>query len=352
MKKALNFGASLGMLGAVWAVDRLVAGQASMSVLYLIPIGYAAWYCGAPWGYVASVLSAAAWLQADIAVSRSSSHWLIPYWNAAVRLGFFAVVAVLSGAISRLRELVDRERAVSQLKSDMVSLVSHEFGSSLTVLRLSIDLLKDSEGDQAAPRATFYATIDRVYTHLLSSVTTFLNLNRIESGHFTPVVRRTELRTLVHGLVAQLGPLIESKAVKLRLELPDFPVPVLADPDALSVVLNNLLGNAFKYTSDGGSVTLRVTPWPESGVCEVGVEDTGIGIQKEELAHVTAGYYRGPSGRRMARGFGVGLKVVRDLLDSLGSRLVIDSEPGRGSRFYFVLPLWVRDLSQRQLHKR
>jgi signal transduction histidine kinase len=135
-----------------------------------------------------------------------------------------------------------------------------------------------------------------------------------------------------------MGPVVESKKVELRLDLPPHPVPAKADPDALSVIMTNLVGNAFKYTPAGGTVTVRVEAGPDTAL--VSVEDTGIGIPKADQERVASGFYRAEGGRRTAKGFGVGLKVTRELLESQGSRLEIESEPGRGSKFSFSLPLW------------
>jgi signal transduction histidine kinase len=339
LPKPAYFGLGLLMAAVVWYADRMVAAQVSLAVVYLLPIGFVAWFCGGAWAYAMSLISATAWLQADMAAGRSYSHWFIPYLNGAMRLVFFCVVAALAGIITRLRELKDREHELSELKSDMVSLVSHEFGNFLTTFKLALTILKESEpAGSSAQRQQYYATLERVYAHLASAVANFLNLNRIESGRFAPNLRRTPLRTLIHATVSQLGPLIEEKGVELRLDFPPRPVPVKADPDALSVIMSNLIGNAFKYTPAGGAVTVRVSL--DSQTALVDVEDTGIGIPEPDQRLIASGFYRAEGGQRTAKGFGVGLKVTRELLESLGARLDIKSAPGRGSTFSFRLPLW------------
>jgi signal transduction histidine kinase len=339
--KSAYFTLGLGMAAAVWGLDRLAAAQVSMSIFYLIPIGFVAWFCGGAWAYAMSIISAAAWLQADMTIGRVYSHWFIPYWNATVRLGFFIVVSVLSGLITRLRRLNDHEHEVSELKSSMVSLVSHEFGNFLTTFKLSLTILEESEGTgPSAQRQQSYAILERVYTHLAGAVANFLNLNRIESGRFVPHMRRTSLRTLVHATISQMGPLIDNKKVELRLDFPPEPVPVRADPDALSVVMSNLIGNAFKYTPEGGAVTVRIAVEASSRTALVSVADTGIGIPDDDRSLIASGFYRAEGGRKVAKGFGVGLKVSRDLLESQNAKLEIESKPGHGSNLFFRLPLW------------
>ncbi|NNN05841.1 MAG: ATP-binding protein [Elusimicrobia bacterium] len=130
-----------------------------------------------------------------------------------------------------------------------------------------------------------------------------------------------------------------TKHLSLSTALPPGSLFVSADADALSIVLSNLIGNAFKYTPDGGSVTVQVA-LEAAQTAIVTVEDAGIGIAPEDIQRISSGCYRAKPGKIAAGGYGVGLKVVRDLLESQHSRLEIDSALGRGSRFSFRLPLW------------
>jgi signal transduction histidine kinase len=295
-----------------------------------------------------ALFSALAWLAHDLIVSRMSDALILArihsaglqYWSGVVRLGFFVIVAVLTNLILRLRRLNESERQVSELKSNLVALVSHEFGNLLTTFRLGLTLLRESEESEPSPdKQQHYAMLDRVYTHLSSAVANFLNLNRIESGRFVPHMGKISLRAQIHGAIALQGAILASKRLALSTAMPPGPLLAFADTDALAVVLNNLIGNSFKYTPDGGSVTVRVELVPPQAALVI-VEDTGIGIPAEELPLIASGYYRAKRGRRAAKGHGVGLQVVKDLLESQHSRLEIDSEPGKGSRFSFRLPLW------------
>ena len=338
----LNLAIGATLLVLVWRLDLLAKSQVSLAVFYLIPIGYVSWFCGEPWSYLTAFLSAAAWLHADLALGHRYSHWSTAYWSAAARLGFFLVFTALSGLIQRLRRLNDVEREASQLKSDMVSLVSHEFGNSLTTLRLALTLLKETNGEGAeAERAEHYAVLERVIAHLSATSENFLNLNRLAGGRFIPRLTLTRLRSVTREALSLLEPQIERRNVGVRLDFPPMGVPVRADPDALSVVMTNLIGNAFKYTPDGGTITVRISiedTVPATAL--VSVEDTGIGIAAEDREKILSGHYRTSEARRVAKGYGVGLRVVSELLESQGSALGVESEPGKGSRFFFRLPVW------------
>jgi signal transduction histidine kinase len=340
LRKPACFAIGLAATACVWEVDRLCAPQASMAIFYLLPIGFVAWSCDGAWSYAMAAACAGAWLHAEVTTGPSYSRWFIPYWNALVYLGFFVAMAAMAGLIDRFRRLSRMEHEMSELKSEMVSLVSHEFANFLTTFKLSLTILEESEGpDDAAQRRKCYASLERVYAHLSGAVANFLNLNRLEAGRFIPHLERTALRTLVHATISQMGSLLEESKVSLRLDFPTEHVVVKADPDALSVVLTNLIGNAFKYTPRDGAVTVRISGEP-AGTVLVAVEDTGPGISEADQREIFTGFYRTEAGRKAAKGFGVGLKVTRELLESQGSRLEIESSPGRGSRFFFRLPVW------------
>jgi signal transduction histidine kinase len=341
LPKALHLAIGAVMLLSVWTLDLRTPVEASMSIFYLLPIMYVSWFCGGAWGYAAALFAAAAWYKGQILSGPAYASASILWWNTAVRLGYFVLMVVMAQIVNRLHHLSEHEREVSQLKSDMISLVSHEFGNSLTVFNLSLVILMESQGaDDEAERQRCYANLTRVYTHLSGAVTNFLNLNRIESGRFVPHLGETALRTVAHAAIAQLSPLFESKGVSLRLDFPAERVPVKADPDALSVIMSNLIGNAVKYTPAGGAVTVRIATDAGAGTTLISVEDTGIGISQADRLLITSGFFRTEDGQKAAKGFGVGLKVTLELLKTLGSRLEIESEPGRGSKFSFRLPLW------------
>ena len=341
-----NFAVGLVLLAVIWRLDHLASAQLNTTIFYLIPIGFVAWFAGGSWScgtaLIATLLAVEARHQADAASGRVYASWFIPYWNAAVRLGFYMIVPALSGVMNRLRRLNEIEREASQLKSDMVSFVSHEFGNSLTTMRLALTLLREAQGENAAAeREESCAVLDRVVAHLGATTANFLDLNKLAGGKYKPDLRRTPMRTVAHEALALLEPVIENKKVALRIDFPSVGVPVRADPEALSVVMTNLIGNAFKYTPDGGTITIRISveKTPAANAF-VSVEDTGIGIAPEDRMKILSGDYRTREAGRVAKGYGVGLKVVRELLESQGSTLGVESDAGKGSRFFFRLPLW------------
>ncbi len=233
-----------------------------------------------------------------------------------------------------LNEQYERERATSRLKSQLVSGVSHEFNNALAVIHTAHALLQESSRpDEAAP---WHEMMEANIRALSAMATNLLNLGRLESGRFNLELQRVEPTPLLASALDRLAVLGRRKDLDIRLEAQaDLPA-VSADADALSLVVANLLTNSFKYTKEGGAVTLGARRRPDGRV-EVFVSDTGIGIAPEEREKIFSGYYRTEQGKRTAKGFGVGLALSRMILDAHGSALELESELGKGSRFSFAL---------------
>jgi signal transduction histidine kinase len=228
---------------------------------------------------------------------------------------------------------------VSQLKSNMVSLVSHEYSNVLTHLKLATWLLRDSEpAPVSESRADSFDMLGRAVEHLRQMTENFLNLNRIETGQLRLDIRPTLILSVASETLRLMQPLIDAKKLSLKVDFPPAPVSVKADPEALALIMSNLITNAIKYTNAGAiSVLISQDEGPPARVL-ISVQDTGIGIAAQDLEGVLAGI-RTEEGQQVAQGFGIGLKLVKGLVERHGSRLEVESEPGKGSRFFFYLPL-------------
>lgn len=237
---------------------------------------------------------------------------------------------------AKLNEQYEREREASRLKSQLVSGVSHEFNNALTIIHTAHALLQESS-PASGENVEWHEMLSANISALSAMATNLLNLGRLESGKFSLEARRVEIPTVLKTCFDRLELLGRRKKQILNFELaPELPA-VTADPDALPLVVANLLTNAFKYTPAGGTVTLGAHPTPTGGV-EVFVQDTGIGIATEDRVKIFSGYYRTEAGKRTAKGFGVGLTLTRMILEAHNSTLKLESAPGAGSRFSFVLP--------------
>jgi len=236
-----------------------------------------------------------------------------------------------------LNEQFERERQTNRLKSQLVSGVSHEFNNALSVIHTAHILLM--EHDTAPEDSPWHEMMEANIRALSAMATNLLNLGRLEAGKFDLDLQRVDLAPLLHGTFERLGVIGKRKKQTLKLEVEGDLPAVSGDRDALPLVVANLLTNAFKYTPEGGSVTLGARRRPD-GRAEIFVADTGIGVGPDDRQKIFSGYYRTEESKKAAKGFGVGLALSRMILDAHHTALELDSEPGKGSRFFFALKAW------------
>jgi len=338
--RALVTGALLFV--AVSGADYYLRNEISVDIFYFLPIFVLTWRGSRGWGLAAAAAGVLVWITDErLFLPGFQDQFNVVLWNAVVRLSFFSLLVLL---LNELKVIITRERAVSKLKSAMIHTVSHEFNNSLTGLSAGLFLLKemDPEGGAAA-KGRIYSSMESSLHNLTIYVKSILNEARMEEGRFKIERRPVALRELAAAAVEPMRELLDQKGIELETSMPQTPVMVSVDREALALVVSNLIGNAVKYTRRDGSITVSIeAPAAAGGKVIFSVEDSGIGISLDDMKKITAGFYRTEEGQMQAAGFGMGLKICNDLLELHGSRLEISSEKGKGSRFFFELPALLR----------
>lgn len=227
-----------------------------------------------------------------------------------------------------------RERAQARA----VGMISHEVRNSAQVVMTSIDLLRQSSLP-AGPRE-LVAAAAHAGQSLRSLLNRAIDFSRLASGAFQPRPRPCDIRQLCEQALAAVAPQAAGKALDLQLTLSPDPLPQLAlDPDCLRQLLDNLLGNAIKFT-DSGSIEVRVQlempARPASLLLQV--IDSGVGIPPEQLAGLFQPFQQGEEGKGRG-GSGLGLSICRQLARAMGGELDVHSVHGRGSRFILRVPV-------------
>jgi signal transduction histidine kinase len=230
---------------------------------------------------------------------------------------------------------VELERA-SHMKSEFLTMISHEFRTPLTSIITFTELLLDSAAGQVNQEQQEYLTDVLESSHrLLQMITDLLDLSRLEAGKTKLFREALSIRDLVRNAERTVRPLAERKEQSLTFDLKeDLP---LVDADGLRVtqVLLNLLGNAIKFTPEQGRIT--ITAHVQAPFLEVAVSDTGIGIGPGDQERIFEKFSQ--SGRERPEGTGLGLPLARSLVELHGGNMWVESELGRGSTFRFTLPL-------------
>jgi signal transduction histidine kinase len=241
---------------------------------------------------------------------------------------------VIVGATVILQD-VTRLRRFEELKNDLVATVAHEFRTPLTSLRMAVHLCtEEAAGPLTDKQAELLHAAREDCDRLQAMVDDLLDLSRIESGRVELFALPMAVSLLVDSAVDEHK--AEAEAVGLILTA-DFPLPevrVLADHERIGHVFSNLIANALRHTPRDGSVKLGAGLF--DGAVRFTVTDTGKGIPKEHQQRIFEKFFRIPDSG--PRGTGLGLYIAREIVAAHGGEIGVESEPGKGSTFWFTLP--------------
>jgi signal transduction histidine kinase len=238
-----------------------------------------------------------------------------------------------------LKRSLAKMREYDRLKTEFFANISHELRTPLTMILAPVERILNRQREQLPPAAVNMLDMVRVNAaRLLELINKLLDFSKLEAGRMQ--IHKTALD--VNALVAELGgaarPLAEQRGIELRIEndsaLPQF----AADKEKIDIVVSNLVSNAIKFTPAGGRVTVATKKVGQR--VSVSVSDTGIGIKPEDFGRIFERFVQvdGSSSREFS-GTGLGLSLAKELVELHGGEIHVESEPGRGTRFWFELPL-------------
>jgi signal transduction histidine kinase len=224
-------------------------------------------------------------------------------------------------------------------KSQFLANVSHELRTPLNAIIGSTDNMLDRiAGELNEKQARYLARMQTSAEHLSLLIEDLLDLSAIESGKMDLKATPVFLASLITEVAESLRPVAEKKPVDLEIDSLDASLTAWADRDRIVQVLNNLIGNAIKFTPAQGKVTLAAQR-DGLGWVQVSVVDTGPGIPAEQADKIFDEFHQIPqAGRPKIKGMGLGLTITKKLLEMHGGKIWVQSEPGKGSTFFFVLP--------------
>ena len=240
------------------------------------------------------------------------------------------------GGVVTLRD-VTLERKLEQMKSEFVSTAAHELRTPLTSILGFAELLQDTKAFSSRERGEFAVLIHDKAEKLSELIDELLDISRIEAGQVIPLLRQA----------LPLGPLVEtslnffrhsSPRHQFQLLMPATPVIAYADPRRIGQVLDNLLSNAVKYSPAGGTIIVQLDPGKEH--CTISIRDQGIGMNAEQVERIFDKFYRADASTTAVPGVGLGMTIVKELIESHGSEIAVASAPGQGTTISFTLPLW------------
>jgi signal transduction histidine kinase len=249
-------------------------------------------------------------------------------------------------AIERHRLITELDRGRQQqlkIKDQFLSHVSHELRSPLAVIHQFVTILLDRiAGDLTSEQQEYLGIILRNVNQLRKMIEELLEVTRAETGKLAIHPQWTPLSELVHETLGTMQIALSGKGIDLSGEIPgDLPF-AYADPNRVRQILMNLIDNAIKFTPEKGKITVRIQPFNDDPhfLC-ISVADTGCGIPPEETKKIFDSLYQVKNSIEINRkGLGLGLYICKELVSRHGGRIWVESEPGKGSTFYFTLPIF------------
>lgn len=245
------------------------------------------------------------------------------------------VLVILSAGVVLLLRDIAREARTNRLRSDFVSSVSHELKTPITLIRLYSETLLRPDAFREEDRDGFYSIIVRESERLGRLVDRILTFSRVERGDQVYTFEEGDIAPVIARVVEDYREYLERAGFRLERALAPSAPAVRFDAGAVSQAVVNLLDNAVKYSGESREIAVRLAA--ENGCVRFEVTDHGLGIPAAERERIFGRFYRVPNGSGKG-GYGLGLFLVRHIMDAHGGRIEVESEPGRGSRFWLTFP--------------
>jgi signal transduction histidine kinase/predicted negative regulator of RcsB-dependent stress response len=252
-------------------------------------------------------------------------------------LGLGTLVAFVLVGLYAVTRGVNRELEVARLQSDFVAAVSHEFRTPLTSLRQLAELSSSGRVASEDRRAQYYGIMERETARLHRLVEGLLDFGRMEAGAMEFSRERVNSADLVQSIVRDFEVELGERGHRVELRTDETAPAITGDPEALRRAIWNLLDNAVKYSPDAGAV--RVSVGHEVGQVAITVSDDGCGISPDDQGAIFGKFVRGsgPDGRAV-KGTGIGLAMVKHIVEAHGGDVQVQSAEGQGSTFTILLP--------------
>lgn len=244
---------------------------------------------------------------------------------------------IIVGGIVVFRDIT-HEREIEEIRTDLISIASHQLRTPLSEIKGLISLLNDNvAGPMNQKQKEYIELLSVANERMINLVNDLLNISRIEQGKIQLNFQKVNLGTLAAEISKSLQVTAKQKNQVLTLSIdPNIP-EVVADPEKTKEIISNLVENALKYTFEGGTIAVRVTATTDG--CWVLVKDNGVGIPKAKQKDLFQKFSRLENPlSRMTSGTGLGLYTVKQLVEKQNGRIWVESVEGKGSTFGFIIP--------------
>ncbi|MBM3250636.1 MAG: HAMP domain-containing histidine kinase [Candidatus Nealsonbacteria bacterium] len=257
---------------------------------------------------------------------------IIAFFVLTTAVVLFIIAFTITQSFERLAE-------ASRMKSEFIDIVSHQMRSPLTNLKWSFELLT-SEKEEMEPvrQEEYFSSIKDNIERMVELVDDLLIVSKIEQGTFPMRKKEVDLEDIIKELIHRYQSFSEASNIKIVFyPQGNFP-KVFSDPSMLKLVIENFIDNAVRYTKGGGEVKIGLKQKNKELFFQI--SDSGIGIPKEDQKYIFQKFFRAKNvSKEQTRGSGLGLYITKTIIKKLGGRVWFESEEGRGTTFYFTLPI-------------
>lgn len=236
--------------------------------------------------------------------------------------------------------MCDRLRELDELKEDFISHVSHELRTPLTAIREASGLLIEGAfADKPKSSQELLTIVKDECERLIVSVNRILDLSRMEAKMMDYHFNRVSLIDCIRNCLLKLAPIAKRKNIILKLRRQKHLPNIRIDTERIGQLLDNLIGNALKFTDEDGSVIIKILLKNQGRkMIQVSISDTGCGIHKENIEKIFDKFKRIECGQETTRGTGLGLSIAKHVITAHGGKIWVESTLGKGSTFFFTLP--------------
>jgi len=257
--------------------------------------------------------------------------------NVSAQVGLALERLTLAQKLVLTRAEAQHLEELSQLKSDFVSYVSHELRTPLTSIKMFAELLEGHIRRLDRKPREYVTIIQGEADRLNRMVSTILDSAKVERGVKEYFFENADLREITQQVMKTMGYQLSKQGFRAEFRVGKRRLPVYADPDAVGEAIMNLLTNSIKYSTENKHV--RVSLAHANGWATCTVRDRGRGISPDSIPHIFERFYRDPNASRHVEGVGLGLPLVKHIMDAHGGSIELNSEPGKGSTFTLLFPL-------------
>jgi len=234
---------------------------------------------------------------------------------------------------------ITREKLIEKMKTEFVSISAHQLRTPLSAIKWTIKMFLDGDlGEITSEQRDFLGKTYRSNEKMINLINSLLDVTRIEEGRYLYKPVPTEIEPICQFVIKSYEEEVKRKNITVSFKKTEKRLPkIIMDVEKIKLAIQNLLDNAIRYTPSGGNVTIALRHGKKE--VEFSIKDSGVGVPKEQQMRIFTRFFRGANVMRMdTEGSGLGLYIVKNIIEAHGGRVWFESEEGKGTTFYFTLP--------------